>query len=40
MRRWLTEHGLEFGMSEEALKVVRKDEVRDSGWDLLVKKDD
>ena len=40
MRRWLTENGMEHGMSEEALKAIRKDEVRESGWDLLVKKDD
>jgi RNA polymerase sigma-70 factor (ECF subfamily) len=40
MRRWLTEHGMEYGLSTEALKAVKRDEVRESGWDLLVKDDD
>jgi RNA polymerase sigma-70 factor (ECF subfamily) len=40
MRRWLTEHGMEYGMSKKNLDAVKREEVRESGWDLVVKKNE
>lgn len=40
MRRWLTENGMEYGMSKENLEAIKREEVRESGWDLVVKKDE
>lgn len=35
MRKWLLEHGVEYGMSTDSLKGIREEEARDSGWGLV-----
>lgn len=35
LRRWLTEFGMEYGMSKENLDVIKREEARESGWDLV-----
>lgn len=35
LRRWLTENGMEYGMSTENLKAIKEEEVRASGWGVV-----
>jgi RNA polymerase sigma-70 factor (ECF subfamily) len=35
MRRWLLDHGLEFGMSNDSMRNIRDEEARDSGWGMV-----
>ena len=35
MRRWLTENGMEYGMSMENMKAIKEEEIRESGWGIV-----
>lgn len=35
LRRWLTENGMEYGMSKSNMKAIREEDARESGWGVV-----